>query len=241
MATQITLPRDAEGREIPLDTKVLYDKSGNKRKVQGLEYSPIDGRWKVTFLDSLADWHEKDVYLTQRDSWEKLKEDLDKEISKLKGENAALKAQLDDWNGNAEGFQPDAYMKLPLDADGEPIRVGDEVNIDGDAMTVLGYRIHNDMLLLVAKDKKTSLFFTPEPSRVRHFKPEPADSWEKLKEDLDNAAGGASNSSYIIPCCVWFNGGNRSCADCPADESPNDSCNVQLVKNIAARIRKLRG
>ena len=74
---KITLPRDAEGREIPLDTKVLYDKSGNKRKVQGLEYSPIGGRWKVTFLDSFADWYEKDVYLTPRDSWDKLLDDLD--------------------------------------------------------------------------------------------------------------------------------------------------------------------
>jgi hypothetical protein len=28
MATQITLPKDAEGREIPLDTKVLYNEDG---------------------------------------------------------------------------------------------------------------------------------------------------------------------------------------------------------------------
>ena len=67
------------------------------------------------------------------------------------------------------------------------------------------------------------------------------DSWEKLLEDLKNAAEKASSSPYLTPCCVWFNGGNRGCADCPADEHPNDSCNVQLVKNIAARIRKLRG
>lgn len=129
----ITLPRDAEGREIPLDTKVLYDKSGNKRKVQGLEYSPIGGRWKVTFLDSFADWYEKDVYLT------------------------------------------------------------------------------------------------------------PRDSWKKLLEDLDNAAEKASNNYINEPCCEWFNDGGRGCTGCPADESPDDSCNVQLVKNIAARIRRLRG
>ena len=129
----ITLPRDAEGRKIPLDTKVLYDKSGNKREVQGLEYSPIGGRWKVTFLDSFADRYEKDVYLT------------------------------------------------------------------------------------------------------------PRDSWDKLLDDLDNAAEKASSTPYITPCCVWFNDGGRSCAGCPADESPDDSCNVQLVKNIAARIRRLRG
>lgn len=133
MTTQFTLPRDAEGREIPLDTKVLYDKSGNKRKVQGLEYSPIGGRWKVTFLDSFADWYEKDVYLT------------------------------------------------------------------------------------------------------------PRDSWEKLLDDLDNAAEKASNNYVNEPCCAWFNDGGRGCTGCPADESPDDSCNVQLVKNIAARIRRLRG
>lgn len=30
MSTQIALPRDAEGREIPLDTEVLYNKDGNE-------------------------------------------------------------------------------------------------------------------------------------------------------------------------------------------------------------------
>lgn len=109
-------------------------------------------------------------------------------ISKLKAleeENAGLRDELDDWKGNAEGFQPDSYMRLPLDADGEPIRIGDEVNIDGDAMTVLGYRLHDDMLLLVTEDKKRGLVYASEPSDVRHFKQEPADSWEKLEEDVN--------------------------------------------------------
>lgn len=47
-------------------------------------------------------------------------ERLEKKNAELKQENAALNAELDDWKGNAEGFEPDAYMKLPLDADGEP-------------------------------------------------------------------------------------------------------------------------
>lgn len=67
---------------------------------------------------------------------------------------------------------------------GEPIRMGDVVNVDGDAMTVLGYR-RDDTLLLIAKDRKSGLFFSPEPSRVRHFKLEPPDSWEKLEEDVN--------------------------------------------------------
>lgn len=114
-------------------------------------------------------------------------ERLEKEKADLKQENAALKTELDDWKGNAEGFEPDAYMKLPLDADGVPIRIGDEVNIDGDAMTVLGYRLRNDMLLLVVEDKKMGLFFAPESSRVRHFKPEPADSLERIAEEIEGA------------------------------------------------------
>lgn len=107
-------------------------------------------------------------------------------ISKLKSleeENAALRAELDGWKGNAEGFQPDAYMRLPLDADGVPIRIGDVVNVDGGAMTVLGYRLHDGTLLLIAKERKSGLFFAPEPSRVRHFKYVQPDSWEKLEED----------------------------------------------------------
>lgn len=72
-------------------------------------------------------------------------ERLEKESRKLKGENAALKAQLDDWNGNADGFEPDAYMKLPLDADGVAIRPGDRIFFAGDQdsealkCTAIGY------------------------------------------------------------------------------------------------------
>lgn len=116
-------------------------------------------------------------------------ERLEKENRELKSENARLKAEPGDWKGDAEGFESDAYMKLPLDAYGEPIRIGDVVNVEGDAMTVLGYR-HDDTLLLIAKDRKSGLFFSPEPSRVRHFKYVQPDSWEKLEED---ASAGAQN------------------------------------------------
>lgn len=122
--------------------------------------------------------------------------DMVRKNERLEKEKGELKAELDDWKGNAEGFDPDAYMRLPVDADGVPIRIGDEVNIDGDAMTVLGYRLHNDMLLLITKNEKMELIFTPEPSKVRHLKPESADSWERIADELDewcnrvNAAGG---------------------------------------------------
>lgn len=159
-------------------------------------------------------------------------ERLEKEKADLKQENAALKAELDDWKGNAEGFEPDAYMRLPVDSDGVPIRIGDEMNIDGDAMTVLGYRLHDDMLLLIAEDKKSGLVFTPEPSRVRHFKPEPADSWEKLSEDAMKTA------------CDY--------AEAPLDESglticdgcrfhKRKDCYREMTLDVLARAKRLAG
>lgn len=154
------------------------------------------------------------------DMFERIADRIDAEMveyERLKKENAELKAELADWKGNAEGFQPDAYMKLPLDADGEPIRVGDEVNIDGVAMTVLGYRLYNGTLILIVKDKKRGLFFTPEPSRVRHFKPEPADSWEKLEEDA-----------------------NLGCRDY-CEKHRLEECDYNMRVHILARAKKLAG
>ena len=154
------------------------------------------------------------------------------ENERLEKENAELKAELADWKGNAEGFQPDAYMKLPLDADGVPIRIGDEANVDGDDMTVLGYRLHNDMLLLVAKDKKTSLFFTPEPSRVRHFKPEPAESWEKLEEDARKTA-----CDYAL--APRDEDGLTTCDGCRFQKS--ESCSNEMTLDVVERAKKLAG
>lgn len=39
------LPRDAEGRVIPFDTKVLYDKKSNERKVYQFTFSQATKRW----------------------------------------------------------------------------------------------------------------------------------------------------------------------------------------------------
>lgn len=77
MATQITLPRDAAGREIPLDTKVLYDGDGNAKEVQAFDYSPVESMWRVLLLGDFMLFLTYDMYLTPPDSWEKLLEDLD--------------------------------------------------------------------------------------------------------------------------------------------------------------------
>lgn len=123
-------------------------------------------------------------------------------------------------------------MKLPVDADGEPIRIGDEVNIDCDAMTVLGYHLHNDMLLLVAKDKKSGLFFTPEPSIVRHFKPEPPDSWEKLEKD-------ARKTACDYAPAPRDEDGLTTCDGCPFLKS--ESCSNEMTLDLVKRAKKLAG
>ena len=139
------------------------------------------------------------------------------ENERLKKENAELKAELADWKGNAEGFQPDAYMKLPVDADGVPVCIGDKVNVDGDAMTVLGYRLYNGTLLLIVKKGDSNLTYTPKPSEIRHFKYARPDSWEKLEEDV-----------------------NLGCRDY-CEKHRLEECDYNMRVHILARAKKLAG
>ena len=79
--TNIKLPRDAEGKEIPLDTKVLYFKDGSEHRVAKWVLYPYEGiRWAVVFDNEVR--RDPDVlHLTQPDTWEKLFEDLDRCIN----------------------------------------------------------------------------------------------------------------------------------------------------------------
>ena len=78
----IELPRDAEGREIPLDADALYGKNGERLVIYAWEYMPKLERvkWRVRFLfdESGVKYYPDEYYLTPPDSWEKLEEDLDK-------------------------------------------------------------------------------------------------------------------------------------------------------------------
>lgn len=73
----IELPKDAEDREIPLDTEVLYDKEGKRREVDWYTFYPDKDRWDVVFEDSCVRFSPHYLSLTPPDSWEKLLEDLD--------------------------------------------------------------------------------------------------------------------------------------------------------------------
>lgn len=83
----IELPKDAEGRDIPLDTKVLYDYDGSKQNVEVFIFSRKDAEWSVE--TNLATYDAEELYLTPPDSWEKLEEDLGRGADALNYEACA--------------------------------------------------------------------------------------------------------------------------------------------------------
>lgn len=166
--------------------------------------------------------------------------DVSGELESLVFDNAAMKTEirgLEEANARLRerlnrGENHDACMKLPLDADGEPIRIGDKMDIDGDAMTVLGYRLYNGTLLLVVKKGESNLTYTPKPSRIRHFKHVQPDSWEKLEEDAKQRV------------CSYFgiDPENASCEDCPYGSSQTGRlCWRNASLDMIARAKKLAG
>lgn len=82
----IELPKDAKGREIPLDTETLYDNHGVKFSVKNFKYFKVpssqDGFWSIegVFEDEtyLSHLFPQFTYLIQPDSWEKLLEDIER-------------------------------------------------------------------------------------------------------------------------------------------------------------------
>ena len=73
----IELPKDAEGREIPLDTEVLYDEDGHPKDVSYFTYAPrsYSSGWSVVLVGGFERFASA-MHLTPPDSWEKLEEDL---------------------------------------------------------------------------------------------------------------------------------------------------------------------
>ena len=76
----IGLPRDAEGREIPLDTALLYGKvSGEEHEVVCFSFRPSTRQWMVELKrrDDVGTYATEGFTLSPPDSWEKLLDDLD--------------------------------------------------------------------------------------------------------------------------------------------------------------------
>ena len=78
----VELPKDAEGREIPLDVDVLYNANGESVKPYSFTFRRYDGFcWEMRLVGvSNLVYETKSFYLTPPNSWEKLLEDLDRVV-----------------------------------------------------------------------------------------------------------------------------------------------------------------
>lgn len=78
----VELPKDAEGREIPLDTVALYDDDGNVYSVRRFIYTTdfdLGDKWMNSWYIVVDDYKTakpEQMHLTSPDSWEKLLDDL---------------------------------------------------------------------------------------------------------------------------------------------------------------------
>lgn len=82
----VHLPKDAEGREIPRRTEVMYDINGKKVHITSFTYRcdvlGLCAQWKVFSPDIRGEEEgmlpADSLYLTPPDSWKKLEDDLDR-------------------------------------------------------------------------------------------------------------------------------------------------------------------
>lgn len=77
----VELPKDAEGREIPLDTVVLFNARGDAFNIVRWIYTTDFETWSESntwraIEESHRAFDPETMYLNQPDSWEKLEEDL---------------------------------------------------------------------------------------------------------------------------------------------------------------------
>lgn len=77
---KISLPKDADGREIPLDVEFLYRANGEPVKPYSFTFRLYDGfGWEMRLVGAPTNlvYDINRFYLTPPDSWEKLLDDLD--------------------------------------------------------------------------------------------------------------------------------------------------------------------
>lgn len=70
----VELPKDAKGREIPLDTECLYTYKGEKQDVLSFTYYREEDKWEIEINTRIV--NSNYLYTTPPDSWKKLLEDL---------------------------------------------------------------------------------------------------------------------------------------------------------------------
>ncbi len=163
-------------------------------------------------------------------------ERLDRERAELKQENAALKAEIE----RLKSETPDDCMRLPLDADGVPIRIGDTVWYVGIDAEITKCELQKVVgLVSVFGAYGTYIMTRDYPDKaiasnmLTHKQPEPPDSWEKLEED-----------AKMVKACDYAHAprdeyGITVCRDCRFQKSK--SCRQEMILDMIARAKKLAG
>lgn len=114
------LPKDSEGREIPLDTGTLYKANGIAKYIYHYGYDPLNKYWFAETDEGPRNTSE--FLLSQPDSWEKLLEDLSEA-------------------GDARYYEACAYFHRDKDEDGCASCPGDEDGCTRIAMRDIADRI----------------------------------------------------------------------------------------------------
>lgn len=150
-----------------------------------------------------------------------------------------IAAEIEDELARAEGSQLDAYVKLPLDADGEPIRIGDVLYSGGNELRVLSITVKaGEAYVGVHTDEGAFLpSVNPKYLSRKNLEPlesEPADSWELLEEDIRNAENGGA--------CGYYGNGTEPCnEDCPGYKDLETPCSAIAMKDVLLRAKALAG
>lgn len=132
-------------------------------------------------------------------------------------------------------------MRLPLDADGVPIRIGDTVWYVGDDLEIdksepqkvegLVSVFAADGIYVMTRDYPDK---ATRPKMLTHKQPEPPDSWEKLEEDA------------LKYQCAYFFGisedKNTTCVNCKkSSEATGIPCRLNMQIDLVKRAKRLAG
>lgn len=152
---------------------------------------------------------------------------MERQIERLNEANDSLRERLD------RGENHDGFMKLPLDANGEPIRIGDVLYSSGSEYHVVAITVKAeetlvgvhavDGVFLPSINPKYLSRKNPEP-----LEPEPADSWDMLEKDAMRSA------------CELSGSGHLRCGDCEWGKE-DIGCQAMARLEILKRAKKLAG
>lgn len=88
-AQGVPVPRDADGKIVPLDTAVLYTDEGEMVCVEGIIFNKYS--WYAMGINTGKTYHLDKLHLNRPDSWEQLEEDADKGVCDYFGHGQCLK------------------------------------------------------------------------------------------------------------------------------------------------------